>query len=67
VPTMLDYSNSRRDELLDRAAAFAAGRKGTAGPPGEQAGELLRYFYRHVAVEDIDDRSEVDLYGAAMS
>jgi glutamate dehydrogenase len=67
VPTMLDYSNSRRDELLDRAAAFAAGRKGTAGPPGEQAGELLRYFYRHVAVEDIDDRSEVDLYGAGMS
>jgi glutamate dehydrogenase len=65
--TLDDTANIERDELLDRAAAFAAGRKGTAGPPGQKSGELVRYFYRHVAAEDITDRSEVDLYGAAMS
>ena len=27
----------------------------------------MRYFYRHVAAEDIVERGEVDLYGAAMS
>ena len=68
MPTTLDETaNSRRDELLDRAAAFAASRKGTGGPPGERAADLLRYFYRHVAAEDIAERGEVDLYGAAMS
>lgn len=65
--TLDDTANIERDELLDRAAAFAAGRKGTAGPPGAKSGELVRYFYRHVAAEDITDRSEVDLYGATMS
>ena len=43
----------RADELIERAAAFAASRKGSAGPPGETSGDLLRYFYRHVAAEDI--------------
>ncbi len=65
--TLDDTANSQRDELLERAAAFARGRKGSAGPPGEQSAELLRYFYRHVAAEDIAERGEVDLYGAAMS
>ena len=48
--TLDDTANSRRDELLERAAAFAAGRKATGGPPGDQSGELLRYFYRHVVM-----------------
>jgi glutamate dehydrogenase len=65
--TLDDTVNSQREELLERAAAFAAGRKGTGGPPGAKAADLLRYFYRHVAVEDITERGEVDLYGAAMS
>ena len=65
--TLDDTTNSQREELLERAAAFAAGRRGTGGPPGEKSGQLVRYFYQHVAAEDIADRSEVDLYGAAMS
>ncbi len=65
--TLDDTANIERDELLDKAAAFALGRKGTAGPPGEKSAELLRVFYRHVPAEDILARSEVDLYGAAMS
>ncbi len=65
--TLDDTANSHRDELLEKAASFAAGRKGSAGPPGEKSGRLLKYFYRHVAAEDIAERSEVDLYGAAMS
>ncbi len=68
MPTTLDDSaDSVREDALDRAAAFAAGRNGTGGPPGEQAAQLVRYFYRHVAAEDIVERGEVDLYGAAMS
>ncbi|MEP7091137.1 MAG: NAD-glutamate dehydrogenase, partial [Nocardioidaceae bacterium] len=68
MPTTPDDSaNRERDELLERAAAFASGRRGTAGPPGETSGRLLTYFYRHVAAEDLAERSEVDLYGAVMS
>jgi glutamate dehydrogenase len=65
--TLDDTANSQRDELLERVASFAAGRKGTGGPPAGKAADLVRYFYRHVAAEDISERSEVDLYGAAMS
>ena len=56
-----------KDDLIDRAASLAASRKGAGAPPGEGAARLLRSFYRHVAAEDIAERSEVDLYGAAMS
>lgn len=56
-----------KDDLIDRAASLAASRKGAGAPPGEGAARLLRSFYRHVAAEDITERSEVDLYGAAMS
>ncbi|CAN5442224.1 NAD-glutamate dehydrogenase [soil metagenome] len=66
--TTLDgNANAERDDLVEKAAAFAAGRKGTGGPPGETSAQLLRYFYRHVAGEDIAQRTEMDLYGAAMS
>ncbi|MGN6130214.1 MAG: hypothetical protein ACTHOK_07720, partial [Nocardioidaceae bacterium] len=56
-----------KDELLEKAAALAADRKGSGGPPGDTAARLLRYFYRHVAPEDIVERSDVDLCGAAVS
>ncbi len=43
-----------KHELLDEAAAMAAHRKGSGGPPRETARRLLRYvYYRHVAAEDI--------------
>ncbi len=65
--TLDEAANTEREDLIERAAAFAASRKGTGVPPGETSAQLLRYFYRHVATEDIAQRSEVDLYGAAMS
>ena len=56
-----------KDDLIDRAASLAATRKGAGAPPGDGAASLLRSFYRHVAAEDVTERSEVDLYGGAMS
>lgn len=68
MPTTLEETaNAERDDLIEKAAAFAATRKGSGGPPGETSAALLRYFYRHVAAEDISTRTEMDLYGAAMS
>jgi len=68
VRTTLDESaNSQRDELLDKAAAYAASRKGAVGPSGENAADLIRCYYRHVSPDDIAERGEVDLYGAAVS
>ena len=56
-----------QDDVISRAAALAAARRGKAGPSGETAGQLVRQYYRHVAVEDLADRSDVDVYGAAVS
>jgi len=64
VRTTLDET---KDEVIAKAADLAATRKGAGGPPGSKAPELLNSYYRHVAPEDIVERSEVDLYGAAMS
>jgi glutamate dehydrogenase len=64
VRTTLDDS---KDELIAKAAELGSSRKGASGPPGSSAEQFLRSYYRHVAPEDIIDRSEVDLYGAAMS
>jgi glutamate dehydrogenase len=56
-----------KNDLISRAAELAASRKGTGGPPAEMAKQLLEYYYRHVALEDIAGRSDIDLYGAAVS
>jgi len=56
-----------KDDLIEQAAALATSRKGASGPAAEACGPLLRLFYRHVAAEDVTARSEIDLYGAAMS
>ena len=64
VRTTLDET---KDELIAKAAELAATRKVSGGPPGSKASKLLASYYRHVAPEDIVERSEVDLYGAAMS
>ncbi len=42
-------------------------RKGTGGPPADVVPGLLKAYYRHVAPEDVCDRTEVDLYGALAS
>ena len=38
-----------KDDLIEKAAALAASRKGAGSPPGDDAAQLLRVFYRHVA------------------
>jgi glutamate dehydrogenase len=56
-----------KSELVAKAIALAQAGKGTGGPPHEQVADLLRAYYRHVAVEDLADRSDVDIYGAFAS
>jgi len=57
-------SEQAKAELIDKAIALAQAGKGTGGPPHDQVGELVRAYYRHVAPEDLLDRSDVDVYGA---
>jgi glutamate dehydrogenase len=54
-------------DLIEKAASIAAERRGTGVPSGDAGASVVRAFYRHVSPEDLVDRSDVDLYGAAMS
>jgi glutamate dehydrogenase len=56
-----------KDDVISKAAALAVSRRGAGAPPGDTAAQLVRQYYRHVALEDLADRAEVDVYGAAMS
>ncbi|CAN5165780.1 NAD-glutamate dehydrogenase [soil metagenome] len=56
-----------KDDLIEQAASLAKNRRGAGGPPAETCAALLHLFYRHVAAEDVTARSDIDLYGAAMS
>jgi glutamate dehydrogenase len=64
VRTTLDDS---KDDLIAKAAELASDRRAAGGPPGTSVHQFLKSYYRHVAPEDIVDRSDTDLYGAAMS
>jgi glutamate dehydrogenase len=59
--------DDNKTDLIARATDLATARKGTGGPPHDSVGSLLTAYYRHVAPEDVCDRSEVDLYGALAS
>ncbi|MEU7832322.1 NAD-glutamate dehydrogenase [Nonomuraea sp. NPDC049129] len=54
-----------KDELLQRAAQRCAAGSDHVSP--EDALAFLRVYYRHIAPEDLLDRSPVDVYGPAMS
>ncbi|NUP03169.1 MAG: NAD-glutamate dehydrogenase [Nonomuraea sp.] len=54
-----------KDELLQRAAESCA--VGSEHVSTEEALSFLRFYYRHVAPEDLLDRNAVDVYGPAMS
>jgi glutamate dehydrogenase len=54
-------------ELVAKAAQVARSSRGTGGPPHEDVEDLLRAYYRHVAPEDVVERSPEDLYGALAS
>jgi glutamate dehydrogenase len=56
--------DDNKSELISKAIDVAVHRKGTGGPPVEVVPGLLRAYYRHVAPEDVCDRTDVDLYGA---
>ncbi len=56
-----------KSELVDKAIMLARSGKGSGGPPHNQVGDLLRAYYRHVAVEDLAERTDVDIYGAFAS
>ncbi|HEX6249485.1 MAG TPA: NAD-glutamate dehydrogenase [Nocardioidaceae bacterium] len=62
--TTLDDS---KDELIAKAAELGSGRQDDGGPPGTTIATFLRSYYRHVAPEDLVDRTPEDVYGAAMS
>ncbi len=57
-------SEQSKSELIDKAISLAQAGRGTGGPPHEQVAELVRAYYRHVAPEDLLDRTDVDVYGA---
>jgi glutamate dehydrogenase len=54
-----------KDELLQRAAESCA--VGSEHVSTEEALSILRFYYRHVAPEDLLHRNPVDVYGPAMS
>ncbi|MFC5826863.1 NAD-glutamate dehydrogenase [Nonomuraea insulae] len=54
-----------KDELLQRAAESCAASSEHVST--EEALSFLRFYYRHVAPEDLLDRNPVDVYGPAMS
>ncbi|MGW0801709.1 NAD-glutamate dehydrogenase [Nonomuraea sp. NPDC002799] len=54
-----------KDELLQRAAESCAAGSEHVSP--EEALSFLRFYYRHVAPEDLLHRNPVDVYGPAMS
>ncbi|WP_343907638.1 NAD-glutamate dehydrogenase [Nocardioides aquiterrae] len=53
--------------ILSGAIELARSKKGSGGPPHDSVDTLIRAYYRHVAIEDIAERSDVDLYGAFAS
>ena len=61
---MSNSLDDKKSELITQAIDLAVHRKGAGGPPPDVVPGLLKAYYRHVAPEDVCDRSEVDLYGA---
>jgi glutamate dehydrogenase len=56
-----------KSHLLTQAITLAEHSSGTGGPPKDEVGALLRSYYRHVATDDLVDRSAEELYGALVS
>ncbi len=56
-----------KSELISRAAELARAGRGSGGPPHDEVGDLLSAYYRHVAPEDLAERSDSDVWGALAS
>jgi glutamate dehydrogenase len=57
----------QKSHLLSQAISLAERGSGTGGPPKSEVGALLRAYYRHVATDDLLDRTAEELYGALAS
>ncbi len=64
---MSTATDLKLSELLDRATQLATSRRGSGGPPADEVGALIKAYYRHIAAEDLSERSDVDLYAALAS
>ncbi len=64
VSTSLD---DKKADLITSASKTARKRRGSGGPPRDAVGSLLTAYFRHVAPEDLIERTEMDLYGALAS
>ena len=64
---MSTATDLKKSELLDRATELAMARKGSGGPPADEVGSLIKAYYRHIAADDLAERTDVDLYGALAS
>ena len=64
---MSTATDLKKSELLDRATELAMARKGSGGPPPDEVGGLIKAYYRHIAADDLADRTDVDLYAALAS
>ncbi|MGH3471968.1 MAG: NAD-glutamate dehydrogenase [Nocardioidaceae bacterium] len=56
-----------KHQLLDDAEALAEHRKGGGPPDQVMSSHFVDLYYKHVAPEDLVDRTPIDVYGAAMS
>jgi glutamate dehydrogenase len=56
-----------KSHLLTKAISLAEHSTGTGGPRHDEVGRLLTAYYRHVATDDLADRSAEELYGALVS
>ena len=56
-----------KSHQLTQAIALAERSSGSGGPPKNEVGPLLTAYYRHVATDDLLDRSAEELYGALVS
>jgi glutamate dehydrogenase len=56
-----------KSHLLVEAIALAERSSGSGGPPKGEVGQLLKAYFRHVALDDLADRSPEELYGALVS
>jgi glutamate dehydrogenase len=56
-----------KSHLLSQAISLAERSSGKGGPPRSEVGELLQAYYRHVALDDLVDRTAEELYGALAS
>ncbi|HEY3529603.1 MAG TPA: NAD-glutamate dehydrogenase [Nocardioides sp.] len=62
-----DRFDSEKSHLLTQAIALAERSTGSGGPPKSEVGPLLEAYYRHVAIDDLVDRTAEELYGALVS